>query len=47
MQTQTLKGNVKRNTHVAVDLIRRGELVAFLIKKYIDLELMLSDNDST
>ena len=29
MQTQILKGNVKRNIHFAVDVIRRGELVAF------------------
>jgi len=29
MQTQILKGNVKRNTPVAVYLIRRGGLVAF------------------
>ena len=29
MRTQILKGNVKRNIYVSVDLIRRGELVAF------------------
>ena len=29
MQTQILKGNVKKNIYMAVSLIRRGELVAF------------------